>query len=121
MIDQEVISNILNLLDIMEEGLSYIKEKIMELNKEAAMTVLSDTLAAFSSIETAITPMLDELEENQILEKTEILREKLDIMVREYEKEDGQMFYEIIQFSLEPAFKGWKEEIELRIRPYVAS
>ena len=42
-------------------------------------------------------------------------------MVKEYEKENGHKFYEIIQLSLEPAFKSWKEEIELRIRPYVAS
>ena len=64
----------------------------MELNKEATVRVLSDTLAAFSTIETAMLPMVDELEEN-----------------------------EIIQISLQPAFKSWKEEIELRIRPYVES
>ena len=76
----------------MEEGLNYIKEKIMELNKEATVRVLSDTLAAFSSIERAMLPMVDELEEN-----------------------------EIIQISLQPVFKSWKEEIELIIRPYVES
>lgn len=87
-----MIFNILDLLELMEEGLNYIKEKIMELNKEATVRVLSDTLAAFSTIETAMLPMVDELEEN-----------------------------EIIQISLQPAFKSWKEEIELRIRPYVES
>ncbi len=121
MTDQEVIFNILDLMEIMEEGLNYIKQKIMELNKEATVTVLSDTLNAFSSIEKAIIPMIDELEENGILEKTDELRKRLDIMVKEYEKQDGQRFYEIIQLSLEPAFKNWKEEIEQTLRPYVVS
>ena len=121
MINQEVIFNILDLLEIMEEGLAYIKEKITELNIEATIAVLSDTIDAFSSIERSIISMIDELEENQILEKTEELRKRLDIIVKEYEKKNGQRFYEIIQLSLEPAFKEWKEEIGQRLRPYVVS
>ena len=39
MIDQEVVFNILDLLELMEEGLDYIKEKILELNKEATVRV----------------------------------------------------------------------------------
>ena len=42
-------------------------------------------------------------------------------MVKEYEKKNGQKFYEIIQLSLESAFKNWKEETEQRLRPYVVS
>lgn len=119
--NQRVIFNILNLLEIMEEGLMYVKQKIMELNIEASITVMIDTIDAFYAIEGTINPMLDQLEENEILQKTDELRRKLDIMAKEYEKDNGQKFYEIIQLSLEPAFKKWKEEIELSIRPYVAS
>ena len=119
--NQEVIFNILDLLEIMEEGLAYIKEKLIELNIEATITVLSDTIDAFSAVERSITPMLDELGDNKILGKTEELRKRLDIMIKEYEKKNGQKFYEIIQLSLEPAFKEWKEEIEQRLRPYVVS
>lgn len=119
--NQEVIWNILSLLEIMEEGLDYIKERIIELNIEATPTVLSDTIAAFSSIEQAIAPMLSELEENKIQEKAEKLKDGFNIIVKEYEKKNGQKYSEIIQLSIEPAFKEWKEEIELRIRPYVES
>ena len=119
--NQTVIFNILDLLEIMEEGLTYIKQKLTELNIEATVTVLSDTIDVFSSIETAITPMLGELQENEISQKTDELRKRLDIMVKECEKKNGQKFYEIIQLSLEPAFKRWKEEIEQVLRPYVVS
>lgn len=74
----------------MEEGLAYIKEKLTELNIEATITVLSDTIDAFSAVELAITPMIDELEDNEILIKTDELRKRLDIMVKEYEKKNGQ-------------------------------
>lgn len=46
--NQTVILNILDLLEIMEEGLTYIKQKVTELNIEATITVLSDTIDAFS-------------------------------------------------------------------------
>ncbi len=119
--NQEVISNILDLLEIMEEGLDYIKQRIMELNIEATTTVLSDTIAGFASIEEAITPILSELEENKILEKAEKLKDRFNILVKEYENKDGRNYYEIIQLSLEPAFNNWKKEIEIAIRPYIAS
>ena len=121
MLNQKVISNVLELLEMMDEGLTYVKQKIMELNVEASVTVLLDTIDAFYAIEETIYPMQEQLDENKIVEKTNELRERLDILVKEYEKENGHRFYEIMQLSLEPAFKKWKEEIEVILRPYVAS
>lgn len=118
---QEVIFNILDLLEIMEEGLDYVKKRIMKLNMEATVTVLSNTIDAFSTIEAVMIPILEELEENEIMEKTEVLKEKFNILVKEYEKVNGQKFYEIMQLSVEPAFNKWKKEIEIELRPYVAS
>lgn len=117
----KVIINILKLLETMEEGLSYVKGRLTKLDIEGSKGVFADTVGAFSAVEEAITPMLDELEENQILEKTEELKSLFNLLVEEYEKTNGQKFYEIVQISLEPAFKKWKEEIELVLRPYVAS
>lgn len=36
---------------MMEEGLAYIKEKLMNLDIEATVRVLADTIDAFSAIE----------------------------------------------------------------------
>ncbi|WP_257786404.1 hypothetical protein [Clostridium formicaceticum] len=42
-------------------------------------------------------------------------------MVKEYESTNGQKAYEIMQLTLEPAFKNWKEELEKTLRPYILS
>lgn len=65
--------------------------------------------------------MIEELEKNEIIEKTNELKENFNLLVKEYEKNNGQKFTEIVKASLKPVFQEWKEEIKLRIRPYVAS
>lgn len=67
--NQEVIFNILDLLEIMEEDLTYIKERI---------------------------------------QKTKILKDRFNILVKEYEKESGHKFYEIMQLLLDLVFKKQK-------------
>lgn len=119
--NQEVILSILELLETMEEGIEYIEEKLQNLDIESSTTVLQDTINAFSAIEAAVTPMVDQLEENEILEKTEELKGSFNRLVKEYEKDNGQEFTQINQLSLKPVFENWKTEIELRLRPYVVS
>lgn len=121
MLNQEVVFNILALLDTMDLGINYIEERLEKLDIESTTGVLVDTIDSFAAVEEAITPRIKELEKNEIIEKTEKLKEKFNILVKEYEKNKGQKFTEIVQLSLKPAFKEWKEEIELRIRPYIAS
>ena len=65
--------------------------------------------------------MIDELEENEILDRTAKLKNKLNLLIAEYEKDKEQNFHEIVKLSLEPAFRRWKEEIEKVLRPYIVS
>lgn len=117
----QVVQKSLILLNTMEEGLVYIKQQIREMKSEATIIVLRDIIKAFATIETAIAPILLELKENNIIEKMDILRKALDRIVKEYEWKQIQKALEIIQFSLEPAFKNWKEQMEEVLRPYTAS
>lgn len=64
---------------------------------------------------------MDKIEENEIEKYTDILRGKLDRLVKEYEKNNGKKSYEIVKSSVEPAFKNWKREIEIRLRPFIVS
>ena len=121
MTNQTVIQNTLNLLETMEEGLTYIKKKLNELNIEATITVLTDTINAFSAIEISISPILEGLRENEIVEKADKLRRAFDLMGKEFQNNNGQKVYEIIQLTLEPAFKSWKNEIKKTLSPYIRS
>ena len=119
--NQEVIKYTLGLLETMEEGMDYVKAKLGELNIEGTVTVLTDLITAFTEVEKSISPMVAELPKNQILEKADKLRTDFDTMVKEYETAKGQKAYEIMQFTLEPSFKNWKQELENTLKPYTIS
>ncbi len=94
--NQEVIKYIVGLLETMEEGMDYVKAKLGELNIEGTVTVIIDLITAFTEVEKSISPMIDELPENQISEKADKLRVSFDTMVKEYEVSKGQKAYEIM-------------------------
>jgi len=116
-----VIKQVIDLTETMEEGMEHIKEKLQEGKPEKAIKMLLDTTTAFTHIEEALEPMLPELPENSIEEKTDKLRSALAIMVSEYEKSQGLRGREILQFNLEPAFKNWREELKEVLNPYILS
>ncbi|WHH61514.1 hypothetical protein [Petroclostridium sp. X23] len=119
--NQEVIAQILDLLETMEEGMDYVKQKLEELNIEGTITVLTDLTSAFIEIEKSISSMLEKLPENKIIEKAGKLSTAFDIMVKEYESTNRQKVYEIMQFTLEPTFKNWKDELGEIMKPLILS
>jgi len=119
--NQEVIKNTLDLLETMEEVMNYVKNKLKELNIEGTITLLTDLITAFIQVEKSLLPMMNKLRQNQILEKTDKLRIAFDSMVKEYENSKGQRAYEIMQFTLNPAFSNWRQELENTLKPYILS
>lgn len=119
--NQEVIIQTVGLLQTMEEGMDYVKAKLGELDIEGTITVLTDLITAFTEIEKSIFPIIDKIPENQIEEKTNKLRKAFDAIVKEYENNKGHKTLEIMQFTLYPAFKNWREELENMLKPYVVS
>ncbi len=121
MSEQEVIRKTLDLLETMEEGLTYIKEKLKELNIEVTMPILADTINAFSTIEESANSFLKDATSGDMAENTDKLRKAFNFIVEEYENDRGQKALEIMQLTLEPAFKSWKAELERVLRPYIIS
>ena len=117
--NQKVIKHTLYLLETMQEGMDYVKAKLGELNMKGTVTVLTDLITAFTEVEKSVSPMMEELPENQISEKADKLRTAFDTIVKEYETTKGQKAYEIMQFTLEPASKNWKQELENTLKPYI--
>lgn len=117
--NKKVINNILNLVETMEEGLYYIKNKLRGLNIEGSIGALTDLIAAFIEVEKSITPILEEISATGITQKSDNLRRAFDIIVKEYEENKGKKAYEILQLNLEPDFKKWKDELESVLRPYI--
>ena len=74
----------------------------------------------YDAVKKAINDMPTTYDVDKVVEQLEKKIQTHECCI-EYEKKNGQRFYEIIQLSLEPAFKEWKEEIGQRLRPYVVS
>ena len=117
----EVINKLLELLETMEEGLIYIEEKLSERDPKNAIKMLMDTTDAFASIEVSLQPILPELPENSVQEKTDGLRSGLAIMISEYENNQGIKALECLQSNTMPAFNIWRAELEQVLRPYTLS
>lgn len=121
MLNVQVISKTLELLETMKEAINYVEERLEKLDTESTITVLGDTIEAFAAIEGVVIQNSNETEENELKEKTEELKNKLSILVKEYEKDSGKNLVEIVRLSLKPVFENWKEEIEIILRPYIVS
>jgi hypothetical protein len=106
----EVMQWIMELLSTMEEGLVYIRQKMIQGMTMEPINMFYDVTAAFLKIEQALAGLA--IEKVNIQEKAGKLRHALDVITEEYESNKGKRALEIMQLNLEPAFKGWKEEIE---------
>ena len=106
----EVMQRIMELLPTMEEGLVYIKQKMLQGEAQKTTKMFYDVTAAFSGIEEALVGL--DIEKDLLSEKASKFRRALDAIAGDQESNDGKRALEIMQFTLEPAFKGWKEELE---------
>lgn len=121
MLDKTVVQNILELLSTMQEAFCYTREKLEDMEIEATMGVLHDTIEAFLTIENSLIFMSPDLAAGRIKKATENLKNAFDYLVRNYEENQGNGALEILNASLEPAFNSWKEVLEEELRPYVVS
>ena len=101
---------IMELLPTMEEGVVYARQKMLPGEMQQTTNMLYDVTAAFSGIAEAFAGL--DIENDNLNEKASKLRRALDIIAGDYERNEGKQVAEIMQFTLEPAFKGWKEELE---------
>ncbi|WP_350344137.1 hypothetical protein PRVXT_000511 [Proteinivorax tanatarense] len=116
--DLKVVENTLELLETMEEGINYV---IKNFKPEEAMGMLMDIVNAFASIEEAVGNLLPKLPENEIVSKNTKLKDSLEVVIGDYESNNGQKAIDLIQNNLAPMFNEWKEEIESHLRKYVAN
>ena len=114
----EVMKKIMELTDTMEEGLAHVRNLLSERDPEKALPVLTDSAHAFANVEAALQPILHELPDNNIQERSDMFRRALKTMVSEYENNEGLRAQELLQFFLEPAFRNWKVELDNTLKPY---
>lgn len=117
----EVIEKSLQLLETIEEGLIYIQKQLEELRYEEGFTVLKDAMEAIVSIESAIHPMKDGLQENCLDVLAVAIKESMKKAINSYENGKELDLGEQIEKEILPSFMKWKEEVERVLNPYILS
>ncbi|MHA6250889.1 hypothetical protein [Oceanobacillus sp. CAU 1775] len=104
----EIMKQASALLETVEEGLVHAKQLLNEGKYEQATILFSDIVLGFSTIESSLTRLAEEVITVQIEEQSNKVRKALDLVVTEFEDEKYGPVQEIMQFNLIPQFKKWK-------------
>jgi len=117
----EVIERILELLDTLEEGISYAGEQSAELQYEDALVTLNDVMEGIISIFNAMKPMRNEMEKNNIDTLLADIEAAMRKVVDSYEQDRKFYLEREITEEVLPYFKNWKHEVERVLKLYIAS
>ena len=103
------------------DGLEYVKEQNEQGNFEQAMSVFTDVVHSFSEIENVLNTNHPEKGYDDLATATESLKDGFNWMVKAYESQEQGGTLGIMQLTLIPRYKSWKEELEKSLSRYIVS
>ncbi len=117
----DIIRRTRELADTCLLGLEHAKTCINEGCFEDGIIMLHDVVYGYYQMEKALVPVLANLPDTKVRPLSEALGNALDILVSVQERGENAKALELIQFSVVPAYKKWRAELNRCLRPYVAS
>src|SRR5690625_3816885 len=109
------------LLDTAYEGLQHMQKLFKEGKFEDTIPLFTNIVQAASSIESAIETLPKELLSDDIAVTRAKVIKALDIVVELYESMNYGKIQEVLQFTLIPIYKTWKQACDTAFRRYVVS
>jgi hypothetical protein len=109
------------LLETILVGLEHIQKLLGEGKVDYSILLFEDTVQAFSMIETSVEGFPSEtvLEELPLL--TDNVRNAIQLIVSAYESKNYAKVQEVLQFSLLPKYKKWKNNLNKMFNSYLLS
>lgn len=117
----DVMKQSVELSETILEGLQHIQKLLGEGKFEETMSMFEDIVSAFSTMQQSLTPVTEKLENQEIDAKAIKVQAALELVVTAYEAKSHGKVQEIIQFTLTPQLKKWKEALEKTFQPYIIS
>ncbi len=114
----DVMKQSVELSDTLLEGLQHIQKLLGEGNAEQTIYMFEDVLLAYSTIEGSIEPIKEELKNEELTTSAIKLKQTLELVVSNYEAKDYNKVQEVIQFTLVPQVKKWKQQLQGAFQPY---
>ena len=116
---REISYRMLELLATVDEALVHMEQQLLELRLEESMLLFQDVATAIGSIIASALPLIKQEEDDLLLQTLSPLRESISSLVDCYEQEDLQAVQTVLASRLLPAYRGWRDEVERRLRPFV--
>ena len=116
---REISYRMLELLATVDEALGHMEQQLAELRLEESMLLFQDVATAIGSIIASALPLIKQEEDDLLLQTLSPLRESISCLVDCYEQEDLQAVQTVLASRLLPAYRGWRDEVERRLRPFV--
>lgn len=117
----DIMRRSLELCETILEGLVHIQKNLNEGNSEQTLYLFEDVLTAYTTICTSIEPVIDSIKETRLEDAHKSLNTLTELVVSAYEQRNYGKVQEILQFSLIPQFKRWKEQLEQSFHPHIIS
>ena len=121
LMNQEIAKRLLELSETGLEGLEYIHENNLEGKFEQTLTVFTDVVRAFSEVEQVLDHSGFLANCGELGSATQLLEDGLDWMAKSYDKKDNLRPVEVMQLTLMPRYKAWKEELNQCLSEYRVS
>ncbi|MBO8138801.1 MAG: hypothetical protein H0Z40_11900 [Desulfotomaculum sp.] len=117
----EVMKRAVELSETVLEAMRQINTKLNEGSYQQAIPLLEDVMKACLSIDSAVQPIMPNLEPNELESLSEKLRNGFDLVVTAFEQGVPAKAQEIMQFNLMPSYKKWHAEINRVLKPHILS
>jgi hypothetical protein len=117
----EVMKQAIELIETMQEGIGHIRTQLNKGQYEQSVILFEDVMIAYATVERSLTPVLEGWGNEDVTPEMLKLRQSLEFIVSAYEQREYGKVIEIMQFSLIPQVKTWKEELEKAFHPYIVS
>jgi len=116
-----VMKQSIELLNTVQEGLEHVQALLKEGKFEESIPLFGDIVLGFSTTERTVVRLPEEILYEEVKTFTIKVRKALDLVVGTYETKDYYKMQEILQFTLLPRFKRWKDLLEEMFSSYLAS
>ena len=103
------------------EGLQHIQKLLGEGKHGQTIYMFKDVLLAYSSIEKSLEPIKGELANEELTSIARNLKHILELVVDYYEAKQYGKVQEVMQFTLIPQVKKWKDELQKAFQSYIVS
>ncbi|MDV2886277.1 hypothetical protein RYX45_13895 [Alkalihalophilus pseudofirmus] len=118
---RDVMEQSVELVNTMVEGTSHLQLLLNEGRFEQGIILFEDIMKAYAAIERSVTPVVEEVEGDEITGQLGKVRESMELVLTHFEKKEFGRVKEVVQFNLLPQLKKVEVDCSTAFSKYLVS